>query len=382
MTDWSATIGDMPKLQAYVLDTHIGRWMTFWITKLKDDAVAASSDETTYQEFTTLEQLLNPRKKDEEKYTWNGTCKVAKKGEDGKSLKVDDKIVYEDVTGDHPVKNFIAVGTPIKRAFVFLLSRFFFEAHNAYVENNNSLGTEEDVLRLVRDHSLNSESPAVAAMIINAVDNKFPIDLLLNDNDFQSDKFKPEALFNAIKSRVVEYFKNKNTTPSSHIGILVTTFIRFMKLFAVLSANSLYEKKTAMTMAFFNTQMRTVYSLVYQEGLAFNPELMSDIDSFITTCEEAKKAEAERKKAEPKKTKPTKKADAEEDADEDQDEDADADAEEVEEPKPAPKTAAAPAATNKKPTSRKPAATNKKPAPKQKPPAATGDDFDDIDEEV
>lgn len=300
---WTSDIGDFPKLLSTSIDTYLGRWMTFWVTKIKDDYAEESNVEDYLIEYETLEQAMNPRKKkDEDKYTWHGTAKITKKDSDGKPIKDGKKVVYEEVEGDHPVKKFVSVGGPVKRAMVFMLNRFFYEAQKLYTESGSFTSDDKDVLQTLYQHSMDSEEPKVAAFIIKVAEQTQQMTAILNDDEFSSDNFKAGELNKKISDNCSDYFRKGNKTPQADINVLVETFVSFLKAFSILSANSLYEKRQAFGLPLFMTQMRNLYSFINVEELVFTAELSEKIPQFIKSCEDAKKAEAAQRKKEKEET--------------------------------------------------------------------------------
>jgi hypothetical protein len=275
---------------------------------------------------------------------------------------------------------------------------------------------------MVYTHSTSSEDPSVAAMVIKCADGSIDADAQLNDDEISSEKYKADGLHTYIKSRAVDYFKNGNKGCASHIGVLTTAFIKFMKMMSIFSANAMWEKKATMTVDFFMTQLRNVYSLVHKDGLTLSGDLVSSMASFVEVCRKQKKDETEARKANPKPKK-TKKDDADEVEDEEEDpENADADepepdaddaeadeeaetetktksAKKTTKPKatPAPKAAPAPKATpakgkstGTKATPAKGKTTGAKATPAKnakkmvdsEPIEDTGDEFNDVDQEA
>jgi len=328
-------IGNFPKLSNPSVDNNIGRWVQFWIIKLKDNYVEATEGETRFQQYETLEQAMNPVKKDEPKYTWHGVQKVPQKGDDKKPIKDGKSIVYEDVEGDWPVKKYATVTSDVKRHVTFLFNRFFFEAHNFYASNDNSFGTDAEVLKNVSQHSLDSESPSLAAFIIKVAQGPIDADAQLNDNGINSDKYKGDSLHGYLKGRVVDYFKNNNTAPSSQIGILVTQFLKFLKVYSILIADILLVKREAITAKLSHVVLKHLFTMTLSSGIEFSAELFDRMNDFVKNYKEEKAEAAEKKKSAPKKEgkggnkKKTKKSkDEEEDADEDEDPEQEADEEE------------------------------------------------------
>lgn len=321
-------IGSFPKLTNVSVDNNVGKWVQFWITKLKDDYAEANETGSRFLQYETLDQALNPTKKDDPKHTWHGVQKVAKKDADGKSVKEGKSVVYEEIENDWPVKKFATVTSDVKRHFTFLLNRFFFEANNCYVANDNTFGTDAEVLNNVCQHSLESESPSFAALVIKVAQGRIDADAQLNDNQFSSEKYKGDNLHGYIKSRAVDYFKNNNTAPSSQIGVLVTQFLKFLKVYSILITDVLLVKREAITSKLSQVILKHLFTLTLADGVEFSAELFDRMNDFVKNYKEEKAEAAEKKKSAPKKEgkggnkkKTTKKSKSDEDDDADEDED-------------------------------------------------------------
>jgi hypothetical protein len=316
MTSLTAAIGNFPKLLAPSVDTKIGQSLLIWLTKLKDDMVEETGSEK-FIEYETLEHALNPVKKDEAKHTWHGNKKVPLKDENDETVKENGKVVYEEEEGDWQVSKFISIQADAKRHFTCLLNRYLFEAQNYYNENNNSFGTDDEVLANVAKHSIESEDPCVAGMIIKSCDGPVDVSARLNDNDFNSDKFKSDALHGYLKARALDYFKNNNSAPASQIGVLITRFLDFCKLFCVFSMNSMWVRRKTFNEEFFFTQLRNIYTLVLKDQIVYSEELEGIMHDLLKSTKDEKAAATEKRKAAPKKSpKKSAKDDSEDDEEE------------------------------------------------------------------
>ena len=407
MSDWKTEIGDFPKLQAVSVANAIGQRMNFWMTSLKDDFCKDLETPNEFTQYRTIEQLLNPpttteegedgkTKEKKEKLTWHGVRNVAKKDADGKSLKDEDgKVIHENVEGDWPMSNFSTVPSPVKRAAVYLANRYFHEALEAFTENGNTFGN--DALKVVSEYSTTSKTPSIAAMIIAVAAKGENMSAMINDDNCSNDKHKMDDVNNKIVNIVTDYFKVNNKSPQLQLRALTDTFVKFLRVLSVFSANSLYENHKAINMTFFKVQLRNAFSMVYADGLVLTPEFIEKLDNYIESWDVQAKAEAAKRKADkaanPKSTKSDKKDKEEADAEE-ADEDADADADAEPEPEPPKKTTkkttkeATPPKETKKTT--KETTKEKEPAketketkkPTKKTTKKKDDDFDDVDQDA
>lgn len=404
MSNWTTEIGNFPKLQAAAIANAIGNRMNYWMTSIKDDMCKDMEQPNEYTQYRTVEQLLNPpttteetedgkTKEKKDKLTWHGVRTIAKKGADNKSLKDEEgNVVYEEVEGDWPMSNFSTVTTPTKRALVYLLNRFMFEAQNAFHENGDSFGN--DALKVVSDHSVAGESPSIAAMIIAVAAKCETMCNIINDDNCSDDKHKSDDVNNKINNAVTEYFKVGSKAPSTQLKVLVDTFVKFLRVLSVFSVNSLFEAHKAINMTFLKVQLRNAFSLVQTADMAITPEFMEKLDSYIESWDKQNKAEAAKRKAEkeanPKKPKSDKgKEEAEEAEADEADEDADAEPE-PEPPKKSTKSTKtkettkeeAPKEPAKKTTKTKEEPVKETKKTTKKTTKKKDDDFDDVDQDA
>lgn len=296
MADWSEINGNFSELTKPTMETHFGRWMYFYILKRKDDLVSASGlDENPLIRYESLHQAMNPKKKDEAKYTWHGIEMVPKLDANGDKIKEKNKLVREEQEGDWPIKKYLTVNGDVKGMLVFLLTRFIFEVQQAYEDNGNSFDEGENVLSQVAEYSYEHCDPHLASAIIAATDPKLvDVEKLLPDNGFNSDRFKCDSLHKYILDRTLSYFKDKqDSAPHAQVSIIVTQFIKFLKLISFMIAEACWVKKQPVGAPLFLATIRNIFVFIRSEGEEFSGELASWMNEWIDTCKKLKKQKRE-----------------------------------------------------------------------------------------
>lgn len=321
---WKEIIGDFKTISSNAMKNILGRSMYLTILKHKDNLNEESNkDIDQFYMYETLHMALNPKKKEETKYTYKGDKTTIDR-------KTKEKKVEKNV--DLPMKKFANITGEVKNGLTFLLNKYINECYLCYIDGKRTFPDESQVLSHICNYSESQCSQPIAPIIIKSVD-VLDVEELVEGN-----------YANCLKQLVEKlraYFKDKeDKVPEKQLGTLVDAFIKFMKIIAIYMTDILFEKRQAVNGVFLFGILRQLNSSLKQHGVRMDSELFDNLREYIEINKPKKESTGKGKK---------KKSD---DEDEDNDEENEEEEEEEVEKKPK-KGRGRPKSTKKKETSSK-----------------------------
>jgi hypothetical protein len=324
MTEWSNIIGNFKNLQSSGTRNVLAKFVYLTVLKVKDDIVDnANLDDNPFYMYETLAQALAGKgtKENPIKNTYKGD----KKTTDKKTKKT---TVQKNV--DIPVKKFVTVTGEASRGLTFLLNMYIKECKDYYDSNKHSFGPDDKLLTKIVEYA-ESQTGTIAGAIIRASD-------AMDANNIVESNFADIKSY--LTSKTNAYFKtSENATQDTKIEIVVSAFIRFLKILSIMMGGILYDKRVAVNKPFLNGMIRQLNSFLHMHGTCIEPEVLANMSEYIEATKPAKSEKKEKKEK------------SDEDGDEEEEEEEESEAEGEDDEEDAPKTAP------KKPTPvKKPAA--------------------------
>lgn len=309
MTDqWTELIGDFKVLIANPIKMLLGKSLYLTILKHKDNLCEESNrDVDPFYMYETLQMALNPRKKDEVKYTYRG---------DRTTVDKKTKITKVEKDIDIPMKKFANITGEVKTGLAFLLNKYINECYSCYVDNKKSFVDESQVLTQVCNYAELKCTLPIAPTIIRCTE-ALDIESLVEGNYANCLKLLLEKLRT--------YFKGKeDKVPEKQLGTLVDAFIKFMKIIAIYMTDLLYEKRQAVNGVFFYGILRQINSAMRQHGCHIDEELLDNLKEYIdankpkkeTTDKKGKKEKNEEEEDEEEENEENEKEEEEEEPEE------------------------------------------------------------------
>jgi hypothetical protein len=276
MSDWSANIGKFLQLQAVAFKNDLAKALYLAMLKQKDAITEKCHyDEDPFYMYETLQQALNPRKKDEPKYTYAGVKKIKDK---------DTGITMEE-EGQLPMKKFVTITVEAKSILIYLLNAYVKEVKSYYDSHKHTFPEESKLLSELIKYSQSQSADPIIPFIFYASEVS-QIDKIIKGG------------FNSIEKKLVDkmrtYFKDKeDKTPDAKLALVAETFVRFLNMLAVMSADILYEKRQAVNMQFLFGVLRVVSSLVQHHDASLNQDVLNNMKEYVEATKPKKKEKGE-----------------------------------------------------------------------------------------
>ena len=279
MTDWTEIVGSFDSLKTAALTNRVGKFVYLCLLKERENLKDENGDEDRYSpQFENLTQVLNPRKKDEEQYTF--------------MAKIKNKETKKEEEKETKVKKFAVIGGDFKRALNFLLNVYFKEAHGCYTENDHKF--DEDCITQLAEYSANSTSHSFANAVIRICG-------LVNVEKFVPDNF--EELTDNLVKVAKPHFSHNNITPDVQILHIVKMFIAFVKTVSVLMSVAMWERRQSVNLASLCIILRQMSVMLSADGYAIENELLTTMSTWVEESAPKKEKAAEGDDADTSETK-------------------------------------------------------------------------------
>lgn len=315
MSDWTEWIGTAANLQQKTVAEALGKMYKYALLARRKGIHDTYTEELgndyadPYFRFETLEQLNDPKSKDDDPpyYTYEYKEMVPVK-KDGKVVKVKDaetgKLVTkkEEDAGPHKVKNFVTVGGDLKLFLQFLFCKYMDEAYQCYQHEKKTFNEPDQVLSQIRAYLDNHYGMlAISNFIVDTVD-AIPVDKFV-DNDEIPNVTKNESLEEYLIKQAKATFKNDHGhSPNIQLKTIISKFIEFLQLIAVMHMDLIWgnppgtlHPKDVIGI------IRQLYVVQRSNEHEFQNGIYSSAEQWVAEClENAKKAREENAKKEKK----------------------------------------------------------------------------------
>lgn len=282
MTDsWANIIGNYINLGGNPIRVALGHVSYLYILKQIDIHLENSLDDNEWFKcYETLHMALNPKKKikDDENskgYTYIGDRIVIKKDADGKSIKDEKGNIIKETEKDVelPVKKYVNITVPYRTGLAFLLQKYVHECVSCFNDGNHMFKGKEYVLEQVYKYAQSNIPNPVFPAIIRAVDT-FKVELII---DYDYEEFS-QFLYDKCKG----YFKGKeDQVPQEQLRLIVTTFIKFIKMVSIYVADLIYEKHQVVNNDMLFGVLRIINSNIFQYDASFTESLFVSMKKYI-----------------------------------------------------------------------------------------------------
>lgn len=255
MAEWSEWIGNSANLQAKSVSDNLGKEFKFALLARRDGIHTDLTDqygddyEDPYFKYETLEQLNNPKSKDDKPPYYTYECdELVPVKKDGKSVKEKDPETGKMVVkkrkdkGPHKVKTFATIGGDLKLFFQFLLNKYMEEAYQCYLHHNKSFSESDQVLSQIRKFVDNQYGmPSITNFIVDVVDT-IPVDEFVDEDEIPTINKNDTLAEYLIKQSKITFKDDKGQTPNIPLKVIIEKFIDFLNLTAVMYMDSNWDK--------------------------------------------------------------------------------------------------------------------------------------------
>lgn len=284
MSGYQDQIGDFSTLQTVAFKGKLAK--AFYIAILREKENIAQNqflDNDPNFMYETLDMALHPPEKEVPKPTYRGIRKI----------KDRDTGIVDEEECDIPLKKFVTVTVEAKTVLIYLLNAYIKEAHAYYKAHKHTFPADKDLFATLTKYSKEHYGSPVLPFIVRSVE-KFRIEHRIQGGYLNIEK--------AISNGLPAFFKDgEDRTPEAKLNLIIGTFIKFISMLAVASANMLFEKRAAINAPF-------MFGLLRQFSVYCNCDdekdgLVEDTYMFMRDYVEANKPKKKEKSEDDEKKK-------------------------------------------------------------------------------
>lgn len=272
MTDCIDLIGNFDDLKTAAFKTHLGKAAALTILGLKDKYSEIHFPDdldnikvNPFACYETLSMALNPPKKGEDKYTYIGD-KTTKNKDTGKPE------TQHDVAVNY--KKFVIISNELKNTLTFLLNMYVNEVQQYYAHNKYNFGKIDSVLNNICEYTVKYIGESAITPCIVKINEVLNINGIIENNFNDINK--------NIGDKIRRYFKDSNDiTPDAHVHVIVEAYVKFLKIFAKITADIILEKRQSLTESLIMGVLRIMSTMLYNQKCNISEDIFSNLSSFI-----------------------------------------------------------------------------------------------------